>query len=68
MPDAFNGERVILDYCVKIMFQVPCLNKISKVGTSCFSDNYITTEILEAADAILVRCAGMHEMDFSNFL
>lgn len=50
------------------MFKVHCLNKISKVGTSCFSDNYITTETVEAADAILVRSAGMHEMEFSGNL
>lgn len=50
------------------MFKVHCLNKISKVGTSCLSDNYITTETIEAADAILVRSAGMHEMEFSGNL
>lgn len=50
------------------MFKVHCLNKISKVGTSCLSDNYITTETIEAADAILVRSAGMHEMEFSSNL
>lgn len=50
------------------MFKVHCLNKISKVGTSCLSDNYITTETIDAADAILVRSAGMHEMEFSKNL
>lgn len=50
------------------MFKVHCLNKISKVGTSCLSDNYITTETIEAADAILVRSASMHEMEFSSNL
>lgn len=50
------------------MFKVHCLNKISKVGTSCLSDNYITTETIEAADAILVRSASMHEMEFSGNL
>lgn len=50
------------------MFKVHCLNKISKVGISCLSDNYITTETIEAADAILVRSAGMHEMEFSGNL
>ena len=29
------------------MYKVHCLNKISKVGTSCLSDNYITTETME---------------------
>ena len=50
------------------MFKVHCLNKISKVGTSCLSDNYITTETIEAADAILVRSAAMHEMEFDKNL
>ncbi|MBO5353845.1 MAG: phosphoglycerate dehydrogenase [Lachnospiraceae bacterium] len=50
------------------MFKVHCLNKISKVGTSCLSDNYITTDTIEAADAILVRSAAMHDMEFSKNL
>jgi len=50
------------------MYKVHCLNKISKVGTSCLSDNYITTETIEAADAILVRSAAMHDMEFSKNL
>ncbi len=50
------------------MFKVHCLNKISKVGTSCLSDNYITTETIDAADAILVRSAAMHDMEFSKNL
>ena len=50
------------------MFKVHCLNKISNVGTSCLSDNYITTETIEAADAILVRSAAMHDMEFSKNL
>ncbi len=29
------------------MFKVHCLNKISKVGTSCLSDNYITTDTID---------------------
>lgn len=50
------------------MYKVHCLNKISKVGTSCLSDNYITTDTIEAADAILVRSAAMHDMEFSKNL
>ncbi len=50
------------------MYKVHCLNKISKVGTSCLSDNYITTETIDAADAILVRSAAMHDMEFSKNL
>ena len=50
------------------MFKVHCLNKISKVGMTCLSDDYITTETIEAADAILVRSAAMHDMEFSKNL
>lgn len=43
-----------------------CLNKISKVGLSCFTDVYEETENMEAADAVLVRSAAMHEIAFSD--
>ena len=50
------------------MFKYHCFNKISKVGTSCFDDNFIATDVVEGADAILVRSAAMHEMEFSKEL
>ncbi len=50
------------------MYKYHCLNKISKVGTSCFNDNFVATDVCEGADAILVRSAAMHEMEFSKGL
>ena len=44
------------------MFQYQCLNPISKVGLDGFTNDYIKTEEIEKADAILVRSASMHEM------
>ena len=46
------------------MYKYNCLNKISKVGTSNFTDNYALTENIDEADAILVRSATMHDMKF----
>lgn len=50
------------------MYQYHCLNKISKVGTSCFSADYTSVEQAEGADAILVRSAAMHDMQFDKSL
>ncbi len=48
------------------MFKYNCLNKISKVGTQNFSENFEATEDINEADAILVRSATMHEMQFGK--
>lgn len=50
------------------MYQYHCLNKISKVGTSCFTADYSSVEQPEGADAILVRSAAMHDMQFDQSL
>ncbi len=51
------------------MYQVKCLNKISKVGTSRFSDQYTCGDAVENPHAILVRSAAMHDMELpSNLL
>ena len=50
------------------MFQINCLNKISKVGTSRFGDNYTVGTEVANPNAILVRSAAMHEMEFENNL
>ena len=44
------------------MVKVNCLNPISKVGTSKFTDNYEFTDNFEEANAVLVRSAAMHDM------
>lgn len=48
------------------MFQYHCLNPIADKGLNLFSDNYKKTESLEDADAVLVRSAKMHDMEFPS--
>lgn len=45
-----------------------CLNPIADCGLELFNDNYVMTDNVDEAEAILVRSAGMHEMDFSDNL
>lgn len=46
------------------MYQYHCLNPIAGKGLGLFDEQYKKTETLEECDAILVRSAKMHEMDF----
>lgn len=50
------------------MFQIHSLNRISPKGTDVFTENYAHTDDLTEADAILVRSAAMHDMQFSDKL
>lgn len=50
------------------MYRYHCLNPIAQVGLDQFHENYIQTEKMEEADAVLVRSAAMHEMEFSENL
>lgn len=50
------------------MFKYNCLNPIAGVGLGKFTDNYAATENVEEADAILVRSAAMHDMEFGDNL
>ncbi|MCR5155008.1 MAG: 3-phosphoglycerate dehydrogenase [Lachnospiraceae bacterium] len=50
------------------MYTYNCLNKISEVGIKTFDDKYTQVDDVNAADAILVRSAAMHDMDFSDKL
>lgn len=50
------------------MVKVNCLNAISKAGTGLLTDNYQITENVDEAQAILVRSAAMHDMQFSDNL
>lgn len=50
------------------MFKVQYLNPISPRGTELWTDNYVTAGAQEDADAILVRSAAMHDMEFSSKL
>lgn len=50
------------------MYYYHCLNPIAHVGIEKFDENYKKTENVEEADVILVRSAGMHEMEFGKNL
>ena len=50
------------------MYQYHYLNKISEKGTALWREDYQATDAAEAADAIVVRSAAMHDMDFSDNL
>ncbi|MCD7739430.1 MAG: phosphoglycerate dehydrogenase [Lachnospiraceae bacterium] len=50
------------------MYQIHCLNPISKVGLNHLSENYSLTDNAAEADGILVRSAVMHDMELSDRL
>lgn len=47
---------------------IKLLNKIAKCGTSLFDEKYTVAEDVANADAIMVRSASMHEMEFEPSL
>ena len=46
------------------MYKYHCLNPIAEVGLSRMTEDYVPVSDPGAADAILVRSAGMHDMEF----
>ncbi len=51
------------------MYNIKLLNKIAKVGTDCFDRSFYSVgEDIENPDAILVRSAKMHDMQFGSEL
>lgn len=50
------------------MVKYACLNPVSKVGISKFTEEYVKTDDVNEAEAILVRSAKMHDMEFSDKL
>lgn len=50
------------------MKNIKLLNKISKVGLDQFSDDYALSTDAENPDAIMVRSAAMHDMEFGDNL
>ena len=50
------------------MLHYYCLNPISNIGLSKFTDDFKKTEEVNEAEGILVRSAAMHEMEFSDQL
>lgn len=53
-------ESISMKYC--------CLNPIAEVGLKKFTEQYEKVENVNEADVILVRSAGMHDMEFSDNL
>ncbi|MBR4863250.1 MAG: phosphoglycerate dehydrogenase [Oscillospiraceae bacterium] len=47
------------------MYKVHYLNKISPKGTALWSEDYMESSEVSEAEAILVRSAAMHDMEFS---
>ena len=50
------------------MYKINYLNKISPVGTKLLTDKYTAVEDMNEADAVLVRSAAMHDLEFSKDL
>lgn len=50
------------------MYKYHCLNPISDVGLEQFTEEYVPVSKPEKADAVLVRSAAMHDMEFASDL
>lgn len=50
------------------MFKYNCLNAISEAGLKSLSYDFVKTDDVNEAEAILVRSAAMHDMEFSDNL
>ncbi len=50
------------------MFHYHCLNAISPLGLEKFTSQYVQTDTLKDVNAILVRSAGMHDMELPDEL
>ena len=50
------------------MYQVHCINNIAKVGTDALGEGFRLNGSADDAQAIMVRSASLHEMEFSNNL
>lgn len=46
------------------MFKYNCLNAISEAGLKSLSSDFVKTDDVNEAEAILVRSAAMHDMEF----
>jgi len=50
------------------LYKVHCINNIAKVGTDALGEGFSLTDEVNDANAILVRSANLHEMNFSDNL
>ena len=46
------------------MYKYHCLNPIADIGLNNFTEDYTKIDTAEGADALLVRSAVMHDMEF----
>ncbi len=50
------------------MAKIKCLNPIAEIGMNLFTADYEKTDSIEEADAVLVRSAGMHDIELPTNL
>ena len=50
------------------MYKYHCLNPIANIGLNQFDDAYVAIDNMKEADAVLVRSAVMHELEFDENL
>ena len=50
------------------MYKYHCLNPIAEVGLNQFKDEYAAVSHMDDADAVLVRSAAMHDLEFGTNL
>lgn len=50
------------------MYKYHCLNPIANIGLNQFKDEYAAVSHMDDADAVLVRSAAMHELEFGENL
>ena len=50
------------------MYKYHCLNPIAEVGLNQFKDEYAAVSHMDDADAVLVRSATMHDLEFGDNL
>ncbi len=50
------------------MFKYHCLNPIADIGLNQFSNEYVAIDKMENVDAVLVRSAAMHDLQFDKEL
>ena len=50
------------------MYKYHCLNSIADIGLNNFTEDYTKIDTAEGADALLVRSAVMHDMEFDKNL
>ncbi len=50
------------------MYKFHCLNPIADIGLNQFTNEYVAIDKMEKVDAVLVRSAAMHDLEFDSEL